>query len=230
MLTQANHVVTVSPGCAADMDKHGNKKTVVINNGFDPEDFTDLPDDLDPDFTISHFGTFNKDRNPTSLWVALNQLGEKLPNFKKKLKIQLIGQTDTSVINDIKANGLENNIIACEHLPHKEGLQKLAKSQVLLLPVNDAPNVKGILTGKMYEYIALKRPILAIGPTDADFAKIIAETKSGTAHNFNDIDGIMYTLEKYFNLYRQNKLQINSDSYEKYSRKNLAKKFIELAC
>jgi glycosyltransferase involved in cell wall biosynthesis len=228
VLILADHVVTVSPGCASDLDKHGNKKTVVINNGFDPEDFANLSYELDSEFTISHFGAFNKDRNPSLLWLALKQLGEKIPGFKERLKIQLIGQTDNSVLNDIKENGLEDNISVTEHLPHKEGLHKLAKSQVLLLPLNDAPNVKGILPGKMYEYLALKRPILAIGPTDADYAKIITETKSGTAHNFNDIEEIMHTLENYFNLYKQNKLQIKSDSFEKYSRRNLAKKFIGL--
>ena len=65
---------------------------------------------------------------------------------------------------------------------------------------------------------------LAIGPTDADYAKIIAETKSGTAHNFNDVNGITHTLDEYFSMYKQNKLQIQSDSFEKYSRRNLAKK------
>jgi glycosyltransferase involved in cell wall biosynthesis len=229
VLFQANHVVTVSPGCAADMDKLGNKKTVVINNGFDPEDYVGLPNKLDSDFTITHFGAFNKDRNPSSLWLALRKLTERIPEFKTYLKIQMIGQTDDSVLKNIKENGLGDCILLTGHLPHKEGLQQLAKSQILLLPLNDAPNVKGILPGKMYEYLALRRPVLAIGPTDADYAKIIAETKSGTAHNFNDVEGIMNTLEEYFNLYRQNKLQIKSDSFEKYSRRNLAKKFIELA-
>lgn len=229
VLFQADHVVTVSPGCANDLDKHGNKKTMVINNGFDPKDYVNISGKIDSDFTISHFGAFNKDRNPSSLWLALKKLTDKIPELKKRLKIQLIGQTDDSVLNNIKRNGLGDCISSTGHLPHKEGLQRLAKSQVLLLPLNDAPNVKGILPGKMYEYLALKRPVLAIGPTDADFAAIITETKSGAVHNFNDVEGIMCTLEKYFNLYLQNELRINSDSFEKYSRRNLAKKFIDLA-
>ena len=184
---------------------------------------------LDGEEERRHFGAFNKDRNPAALWEALKLLSDKNHEFKEKLKIQLIGQTDDSVLNDIKENGLGENILVSDHLPHKEGLQKLAKSQILLLPLNDAPNVKGILPGKMYEYLALKRPILAIGPTDADYANILAETNSGKAHDFKDIQGILQTLEEFFRMYKQNNLQINSDSYEKYTRKNLAKKFIELA-
>ncbi|HKJ80019.1 MAG TPA: hypothetical protein VKA10_10810, partial [Prolixibacteraceae bacterium] len=77
-------------------------------------------------------------------------------------------------------------------------------------------------------YMALNRPILAIGPTDADYAKIIRETQSGKAHGFNDINDIKHTLEGYFNLYQLNKLQIKSTSFEKYSRKSLAQKIMKL--
>jgi hypothetical protein len=107
-------------------------------------------------------------------------------------------------------------------------LKELAKSQILLLPINDAPNARGILPGKMYEYMALKRPILAIGPTDSDFVDILSETKTGIAFDFNDATGIQKALEDYFNLFIEGKLQVKSSAFEKFSRKNLAKKFIEL--
>jgi glycosyltransferase involved in cell wall biosynthesis len=183
---------------------------------------------LDKTFTISHFGSFNKDRNPFSLWTSLNELAKNNAEFKKLLRIQLIGQTDDSIIKSIHKNNLTDNLVLIEHLPHQQGLIQLSSSQVLLLPLNDAPNVKGILPGKMYEYIALQRPILAIGPTDADYAKIIQETKSGECINFDDVTGIKQTLQRYFDLFLQNKLKIESNSFEKYSRKYLAKEFIDL--
>ncbi|MCA1761145.1 MAG: glycosyl transferase family 1, partial [Bacteroidales bacterium] len=104
----------------------------------------------------------------------------------------------------------------------------LAQSQVLLLPINDAPNARGILPGKMYEYMALKRPILAIGPTDSDFAEILSETKAGVALNFDESAGIKAALENYFKLFNEGKLQIESAAIEKFSRKNLAQKFVSL--
>lgn len=228
VLTKADHVVTVSPGCAADLESLTDKKVEIIFNGYDPDDYDFNKTELDKTFTITHFGAFNKDRNPDSLWLSLKTLSEKDTEFEKQLRIQLIGQTDESVLKSIHSNNLNKNLILTDHLPHKEGLLKLSKSQVLFLPLNDAPNVKGILPGKMYEYIALKRPILAIGPTNADYAKIITETKSGEVHNFNDVDGITNTLKKFFNMYQKNDLQIKSDSFEKYSRKNQAKRFIDL--
>lgn len=228
VLAAADHIVTVSPGCAADIQKIAHRKIEVINNGFDPTDYDfELPK-LDEKFTISHFGAFNKDRNPAALWKVLGELASVNPDFKKLLQIKLIGQTDQSVISEIEKNKLKENIVVKDHLAHKEGLIELSKSQVLLLPLNDAPNVKGILPGKMYEYMALRRPILALGPTDADYAKILGETKAGISLDFSDEQGINTTLQNYFQRFLNNNLEIESEAFEKYSRKNLAKQFLNL--
>lgn len=228
VLLTANHVVTVSPGCATDLERIAHRKIEVIYNGFDPTDYQFEKPETDENFTISHFGAFNKDRNPVSLWIALNQLSKTNADFKKLLRIQLIGQTDESIINDIKKNNLGENLVLTDHLPHKEGLVQLSKSQVLLLPLNDAPNVKGILPGKMYEYMALRRPILALGPTNADYAGILKETNAGVPLNFEDVKGIKETLQNYFQVFKDNKLEVDSGAFEKFSRKNLAKQFINL--
>ena len=221
--------MTVSSDWSKDLNKIPGKKVEVIHNGYDPADFEGLTASPGSSFSIAHFGAFNRDRNPAVLWKILAMLAEENKSFKEKLCIRLIGQTDDSVIRDIAKNGLENNLIQTYHLPHKQGLEELAQSQVLLLPINDAPNAKGILPGKMYEYMALKRPILAIGPTDSDFAKILCETKSGVAIDFNDSVGMREILENYFRLFLDGKLRIKSSSVENYSRKNLAQKFIDLA-
>jgi glycosyltransferase involved in cell wall biosynthesis len=228
VLTKADHVVTVSPGCTADLEKLVNRKIEVINNGYDPTDYLFTKPEPDETFTISHFGAFNKDRNPGKLWVAINEISKNNPEFKKLLRIQLIGQTDDSIVDDIRKNNLTENLVLIEHLAHKEGLVQLSKSQVLLLPLNDSPNVKGILPGKMFEYMALQRPILALGPTDADYASILRETNSGVPLDFDDIQGITKALHNYFQLFKENKLVVDSNSFEKYSRKNLAAQFVKL--
>jgi len=229
VLTKADSVITVSPGCARDISKIANRKIEIVNNGYDPADFEFAEDKLDKEFTISHFGAFNKDRNPVHLWSILQKLAEEDNSFKANLKIQLIGQTDNTILESIRNCNLYDNVCIIEHLPHKKGLSLLKSSQVLLLPLNNAPNVMGILPGKMYEYLALKRPILAIGPTIADYAKIISETQSGSCHNFNDKTGMEKTIRDYYELFKKNALRVNSNSFQEYSRKNLAKKIIDIA-
>ena len=76
--------------------------------------------------------------------------------------------------------------------------------------------------------MALQRPILALGPTDADYAKILKETNSGVSLGFDDVPGIKNALQNYFQLFNENKLAVESNSYEKYSRKNLAGQFVKL--
>ena len=73
-----------------------------------------------------------------------------------------------------------------DYVPHDEVLAYTRSSQLLLLMVNDVPNVMGHIPGKTYEYIGSGRPILAIGPENADFARVINETQTGVVCGFTD--------------------------------------------
>jgi len=228
VLENADKVVIVSSSWAKDLSKVPGKKIEIIHNGFDPEDFLELKAVRDNSFSITHLGAFNRDRNPAVFWKVLGMLAEEDKFFKEKLRINLIGQTDISVIQDIEKNNLKNNLIQTDHLTHKKGIMELAKSQILLLPINNTPNARGILPGKMYEYMAVKRPIIAIGPVNSDCAQILSETNSGVAIDFNDSERMKKVLKNYFILFREGKLNTRPSSLEKYSRKNLTKKFMEL--
>lgn len=228
ILTSADIVTTVSPYLKKTTEKLAGRRVDVIYNGFDPADF-DFNSKPDYNhFTIAHFGAFNRDRNPSALWKVLGELANENPDFKAKLKILLIGQVDGKIIEEIEDAGLKVNLVQTGFMQHSEGLRLLAQSQVLLLPLNDAPNVKGILPGKMYEYMALRRPILAIGPTDGDFAVIINETKAGYVNGFNDEKGIKTSLTECFDNFKTGKLEVEPTGYERFSRKNLAREIMKL--
>jgi len=228
VLINSDHVVTVTPSWQDDFEKMCGRKIDLVYNGFDHTDFENLAVDTDTKFTLSHFGSFNKDRNPESLWKALEVLKDEIPELKNHLSIQLIGQTDDSILQSVKQAGLNEFLTCYNFMPHDKGVALLKKSQVLLLPINNAPNAMGIIPGKMYEYMALNRPILAIGPPNSDSALIISETKAGVCKDFSDVEGITNTLKLYFDQYKKGELKINSDSYEQYSRKNQAANFVRL--
>ena len=230
VLQNANHVVTVSPSWQKDFEKISNRQIDLVHNGYDSEDFNFQEDDfiIQQEFILSHFGAFNKDRNPSTLWAVLAELSSVNAEFKKALRIQLIGQTDESIIEEIKQKGLAEKLVLYGYLPHRQGIDLLRRSQILLLPINDAPNLKGILPGKMFEYLAIRRPILAIGPTSADYAQILAETKSGVSHHYEDREGLKRSVEDFFQQFQNNNLRMDSGEYEKYSRRNLAQKIVGL--
>jgi hypothetical protein len=228
VLKMADEVVTVSWNWADDFKKICGRELKVITNGFDPQDFQDKKVQLSQSFSITHIGSMNADRNPPVLWEALSELCKEIEGFKKNLKLILIGPIDFSIIQSINNYNLKNNLKKIDSLPHKEALKYLEKSQVLLLPINNTPNVLGVVPGKLYEYLGAKRPIICIGPNNSDSAKIINETNGGKVSSFTDKETLKKNITTYYNLYKKNALLSDPKKVNSYSRKFLIKKFTEI--
>ena len=228
VLKSADFITTVSPNVAAGLEKLSGREVHVVYNGYDPEDYEFESGEPDPDFVISHFGSFNLDRNPAALWEALGEICNENSGFARKLKIQLIGQTHEEIISQIINNGMRENLVVLPQQEHREGLKILNRSRIFLLPLNNAPNVLGILPGKMYEYLALGRPIFVIGPHGGDYEKIINETRAGVVHDFGDKTGMKNSILNYFGLYLQGKLKVDPVGTAIYSRRALAGKILEI--
>ena len=114
-------------------------------------------------------------------------------------------------------------------VPHDEVKRLQEATQVLLLLVNNTPNAKGILTGKLYEYLASRRPILASGPENGDAARLIQETHAGVTVGFEDKDKMKEEINKLYQSYLKDGLPNNPiDGLEQYSRKALAGKYATL--
>lgn len=226
---EADAVIKVAPYWIKRDAKHQPKKTVVITNGYDEDDFLHDPPPLSDKFLISHAGTLANDRNPHSLWQALEELCEELPGFKTDLQIQVLGKTDSSVLAAAKARNLDRFIENTGYVSHAEAIRIMQSSQVLLLLINEvAFNAPGRMTGKIFEYLAARRPILLIGPVDGDPAQVLRETQSGVAVGFGEKEELKRTLSKYYQAYQTNSLVLNSEGYQQYSRKNTTKQLAEL--
>ena len=232
VLTEANKVVTVGWDWAKGLENHGAKNVAVITNGYDfniEEKLTKT--ELSHDFTMSHVGIVGAARNATRFWEALGDIikEDKIKDFSNLLKIRLIGQVDNSVIESIKKNNLENNVEIIPYIPHEKVIIEQSSSQVLLLFINNSPNAKGIMTGKIFEYMASGRPILAIGPTDGDTAIILDKTQSGIIVDFEDKEGIKEVIVDLFNRFKGNQLVTKKNKVvENYSRRALAKEYVNL--
>jgi glycosyltransferase involved in cell wall biosynthesis len=228
VLAKANQVITVSWSWAADFKRISGRMPMVITNGFDPEDFVDagkLP--LDQKFSIAHAGSLNDDRNPHSLWKALAILSKEIPDFNADLEIKFIGQVAAVALKDLSEAGLDRHLNLNTNLPHQEVVVELMKSQILLLPLNDTPNIDGVVPGKLYEYIGANRPIVCIGKPDGDAAKIMMATNAGCISDFNDVETLVEHIKSYYQAYKKGTLKVDSKDYEKYSRKLLAGQIAE---
>lgn len=170
---EADELVVVSRDMQTQMEKLAQRPVRLISNGYAPSDFQSFVHKPDPHFTILHTGSINKDRNPSALWQSLAAFVEQNPDFAQKLRIRLIGALDASVLNDLERFHLTSYTHFETFVPHEKVIEELASCSLLLLPLNNVKSQKGIVTGKVFEYLASEQPILAIGPSDGDAATIL---------------------------------------------------------
>jgi len=223
VLSHADRVLIVSSNWAKDLESLFPREIEVLTNGFDPHDFENLPAFEYRKFIITHLGSLNADRNPHQLWKALGKLVREDEFFQKNLLIRLIGKTDISVMEALQGNGLGSFVDRIDYLPHDEALAKASRSALLLLPINDTPKAMGITPGKLYEYLALRRPVLVIGPEGGDTARIIRDTQSGDIAGFSDQEKMRKLLTDYAEGFRKGSLAAGNTGTERYSRERLTK-------
>ncbi len=229
VIRNADVLTTVSWSWAEDFKQLGAKNIEVITNGFDPTDFESLDKMSTGEFELCHLGSMNKERNPSKLWDALSEVAANSAGFKEDLKITLLGSTDHQVFDDLARNHLSENVEHVKYLPHSEVLQRAAKSTVLLLPLNDTPNVSGIIPGKIFEYLALKKPILCIGPDTGDSARIIRETESGKTIGFYEKEDLVKIIAEYYQEFKRNKeVEMKKTDFQVYSRKALTGRIVSV--
>ncbi|MGB4654914.1 MAG: glycosyltransferase [Bacteroidales bacterium] len=228
VLKAADEIIVVTKTMQGEYERKAGKKVHLITNGFDESDYSNIGDiQLDDKFSISHIGTFNEPRNPIAFWEVLSELCSENPEFKKDLSINLVGNVDYAVMQSLNENNLIDNTVKIDYLPHSDAIKHQLKSQVLLLVINRFEKSKGVLTAKVFEYIAANRPIIAFGPEEADAELIINETQSGVFIHYDDKNKIKETVLDFYQKYKQKTLNNKSSNYLKYSRKQLTKRLVE---
>lgn len=228
VIQKADSVLVVSSGMKEEYELLNPKRLLIIPNGYDDSDVDKQQLEVDAKFSISHIGTLNAARNPYTVWKVLAELCNENQSFKNDLQIQLVGKIDFSVLENIKEAGLSDNLLKIDYLSHSEAIAKQQTSQVLMLLINNSGNAKGILTGKFFEYLAAKRPILGIGPTDGDAAAILNDTKAGNMVDFDDASATRKVITEYYQRYKQNTLHVESTSVERFSRRSLTGELAKL--
>lgn len=204
-----------------------NKQVYVISNGF--EIIENQPKiTLDSKFSLTHIGLLNADRNSDLFWEVIRELIDKNPDFKSHILVRLIGKVADDVKQSIEKHQLNKVVEYISYLPHNEVLNYQKASQVLLLLVNRVPSAKGIITGKIFEYLLAKRPILAIGPLDGDLAEIINKTKAGKIVDFEAKQELKAYLLTYFEAFKNQTLVSESQHINDYHAKTICGKLAEI--
>ena len=225
VLEKSDMVIVVGETMKKKFLKH-NHNIEVLTNGFDSYE-NSLTIELDSNFSITHVGSMNTDRNPTILWEVLYEISSENIDFKNNLRIKFIGKIDDTVIQDIQVFN-PKNIVRIPYLDHKEVRKYQASSQVLLLSINQVPNAKGIITGKIFEYLQAKRPILGIGPEDGDAAAILKKTNAGNIVGFNNKIELKAAVLKLYKDFKEERLFVKSINIEQFHRKNITRQLAQV--
>ena len=226
VLREASDIITTSFTTKKEFEKITSQPVTVITNGYDFSKANEV--DLDNKFSISHIGSLLSGRDPLILWQVLKELIEENRSFAEDFVLVLVGAVSNEVLRSIKAAGLENHLEVKGYVPHQEAQKIQRRSQVLLLIEINSEDTRGIIPGKLFEYLISNRPILALGPEKWDVEKILYETGSGNFFNYREKEKLKLRILEYYKLFKKAELKSDSHNIEKFSRKNLTKKLAEL--
>jgi len=225
-LQEADALVTVSQPLAETLRLlHKQERILSITNGFDPDDHAALP--LTREFTITYTGQlYEGKRDPRMLLTAIRELLDIKLIDESRVRIRFFGPKAPWLHIFVKENNMES-VVSFESVDRATALKKQAESQILLLLNWDDPNERGVYTGKLFEYLGAKRPIISIGGLDGVVKELLNETNAGIFCGM-DRDFIKRTISSYYRQFIQNgsvDFCGNVRAMDKYSHREMAKKF-----
>lgn len=193
VLQGADHILVVGKTMKAEFAALvSENKISVVPNGYDPGDMESGASSAyrQDAFSIAHIGSFSPARNVPVLWKALRELADSDAEFAAKLQIKVVGKIDLQVKNALQEAGLSEFLHHQAYLPHSSVIEEQRNSALLLLVVNRSKNAKGIVTGKVFEYLASGRPVLAVGPVDGDLSEILQSVEAGEPIHYDDKEAL----------------------------------------
>jgi len=172
----------------------------------------------------------SKYQSPKLFFDALTSCSDTI---KKQTEVYFVGKIFDDY-NDLIHQYSELNIILQPYLAFDELMMFCSDASLMLLIFHQTSYTLGYITAKMFDYLALRRPILAIGLKGGIGEQILVETESGQLFNYQDLNKIQGYIESIFNKWKENgsthietNLALNQYSTRENVRK-LAKIFEEV--
>ncbi len=223
VLQKANKIIGVSKGVLRLLQAP-ESKSIVLPNGYDDLDFKNcFEDSPNSKFTIVYAGFMAYTQNPINFFKALSRLP---PEYQSQLVVEMYGKQDAVVHDTVNRLSLAPMIQWKGYVPHSEVVKVICKADMLLL-VLPKEHGEGILTGKLFEYLATGNFILGIGASSGEAAAIINSCKAGIMID-HDSDPLDILLRQLQNWRKGKKHASDALEIQKYSRKALAKQLSQI--
>lgn len=180
-LRDADALVSVSEPWAGKLrQRYPEKPVFCITNGFDVDDFPSSPQPLTKLFTITYTGRlYQGKRDPTPLFQTLQELiGEGVVS-RETVRVRFYGPIEPWLAVLVRSFGLEDVVEIAGSVGRDEALRRQLESQLLLMLCWSDPRETGQHSGKVFEYLGSRRPILAIGGARGVVSELLEQTKAG---------------------------------------------------
>ncbi len=198
----------------------------IIPNGYDEDDFKEILSVKRDDFTITYTGTMSR---VYQIEVFLDALQDLENAIRSSIKVRFVGEMSDEIYRKVLDRGLQETITFKKYVEHDKIPSLLTESAALLLVIPDMEGNKGILTGKLFEYLGAQRPIICIGPKDGDAACIIESCEAGKTFSYFDREGLLEYIIVLWDQWKKGGLEkYGNGMHQKYTRKNLTKSLAEL--
>src|SRR6476661_2287041 len=189
--SQADAIVAASEAIAEETRGISPRGPVVtIANGSDFDDFAGLPYARGDRFRLTHAGSFFGKRDPKPFLRALAESG------LEDVTVRFVGDFRPGDREFVESLGLGDRVEVIDYVPRRESLRLQRDSDALLLLIPEAGGRgRGVLSGKVFEYLAAERPILAVVPPEGAAAELIRDAGAGVVVAPEDVAGIREALE-----------------------------------
>jgi glycosyltransferase involved in cell wall biosynthesis len=223
VLSSASAVTTVSPSWADLFAEKADNTYHVVENGFSDDEFDEIEEEPSGDtFVLAHVGKLYKSRNPTVVWRALARLRQedRIP----ALTVRLIGTVDPVVEQSIRTHDLESIVERIAFVPHEDAIRAMARSTLLLLVIESFAQAEGMITSKLYEYLASGRPVLGVGPPDGDASALLRTHEGGTMVGWDAVDRAANVIATHYQAWAQGHPRSGADrtALTKHTRRHQA--------
>ena len=221
---RADAIVAVSEAIATEMKGRSPRGDVItIPNGSDFDDFAGLPYQPGSRFRITHTGSFFGKRDPRPFLSAL--AGSAFDDVTARF----VGDFRSSDLEWAGKQALGDRLELIPYAPRRRSLELQRDSEALLLLIPDAGGRgRGVLSGKVFEYMAAERPILAVVPPDGAAADLVRETRAGVVVAPDDIHGMQLELGRLRDRWRAGTLESTMLSPEVRTRLSRQERVREL--